>query len=176
MNEEIDLKLEKVLRKSFPDIADDYILVLKARNDVDVNSNEHVKSLINSIYYAQNSSRVFAGSSIVKLTKSLALYLNDKITYSEIEIVCEQTKRIPSYSILESIVQRYFNSGYKLSTKINFGKYRYALNDLYKFYQEKNNKIWEIFIDLIKRNDIEVASMGLPNFENMIGGAMGHDG
>ena len=74
MNEEIDLKLEKVLRKSFPDIADDYILVLKARNDVDVNSNENVKSLINSIYYAQNSSRVFAGSSIVKLTKSLALY------------------------------------------------------------------------------------------------------
>ena len=176
MNEELDLKLQKVLKKNFPEIADDYILVLKARNDVDVNSNENVKSLINSIYYAQNSSRVFAGSSIVKLTKSLALYLNDKITYSELEFVCEKDKLIPSYSVLESVVQRYFNSGYKLSTNVNYGKHRYALNDLYRFYQEKNNKIWEIFVDLIKRNDIEVASMGLPNFENMIGGAMGHDG
>lgn len=167
--EDAKLKIEKYLKKNFPDLAEDYQINLKAINDIDVNSNENVKSLINSIYYAQNSAKNLAGSSIVKLTKSLALYLNDTETYKEIENICEASKLIPSYSILESICQRYFNMGYALSTNIRFGKKRYALNELYKFYQEKNTAIWLLFIDLIKRNDIQVASTGLPNFENMVG-------
>ena len=168
MIEEAQLKLQRYLKKNFPDLADDYIVNLKANNDVDVNNNENVKSLINSIYYAQNSAKTSAGSSIVKLTKSLSLYLNDTDTYKQIEAICEATKLMPSYSILESICQRYFSMGYALSTNIRFGKRRYALNEIYKFYQEKNTAIWLLFIDLIKRNDIQVASMGLPNFEKMV--------
>lgn len=169
MIKEAEEKLEKYLKRTFPDLAEDYKINLKARNDIDVNSNENVKSLINSIYYAQNSAKNHAGSSIVKLTKSLSLYLNDVVTYKEIENICEATKLIPSYSILESICQRYFSMGYALSTTIRFGKRRYALNELYKFYQEKNTAIWLLFIDLVKRNDIQVQSMGLPSFENFAG-------
>lgn len=168
VKEEIQLKIHKYFKRNFPGVAHDYELILKPINNIDVNSNENIKSLINSIYYAQNSAKGFAGSSIVKLTKSLAKYLNDYLTYGELEEISEGTKLIPPYSVLESIVSRYFNSGYRLSTRVNYGKTTYSLNELYKFYQEKNNKIWLAFIDLIKRNDIQVPS-GLPNFENMIG-------
>jgi len=164
MKEEMQLQLNKYFKKKYSDYAD-YEVVLKPVTLVNLQTNENVKSIINSAFYIFNSGKGTA-LQMFRLVDALAVYLNDRLVREELQAIIKRDKKVPSISVIEIVLQKYLTMGYRLDKKINFGSKRFALSELSAILQEKQTQIFLIFIKILKDNDIQVP-FSMPNFSNI---------
>lgn len=163
--EEMTKKLNNYFSRTYKELADGYEVLIKPTNNLDINNNENIKSIINSIFLIDNTGKGSA-QKIYKLTKALAYFLNDKMTEDELDEIVKATKTVPSAYTIEQVLDKYFKLNTKLDKKVMYHSQRYALSDLGSILQAKKTEIYMVFVRLLKENDIQVP-WKVPDFDKI---------
>lgn len=163
--EEMTKKLNDYFGRKYKEFSNNYEVIIKPIHDIDISSNENIKSIINSVFLVDNTGK---GSTqqIYKLVKALAYFLNDDLTEQELDEIVKSSRKVPSVYHIEKVIEKYMKLNTKLDKHVMYLNTRYALSDLSSILQKKKTQIYMIFIRLLKENDIQVP-FSMPDFNGL---------
>jgi len=169
MNEEVSEKLNKYFTRSFPELKEDYEIIIKPILAIDLNNNESVKNLINAIYLVFLSKEPDSTSKLRVLIRQFCSLLKETDEVEEIEtIYLGVNKKLPVPNA-EIILQNALKDlNYKVNLKFRAGNKKYTLGELNLYLQDSKRKIMDIFFRVYERNNINIPFQ-LPNFSAMGG-------
>jgi len=170
MKEEAEEKLNKYFKKNFSDLTGYYKVIVQPINNIDLNNNDNIKNLVNSIYMTFLSKDPDSATRLYILVRQFAKSLNDFEEVIKLESIYQAREVKLPVPIIEMTIAKYITSKtYKLRKPVRCGKKLYTLGELNRYLQEKKRMIVDIFFELYNDNNINVPFQ-LPNFNNMAGG------
>jgi len=160
-------KVDNYFSKKYPELANDYIVVIKPNNKVDLNDNAGVKNIVTAIYMTFLSKEEDTTSRLYILVRRFANLVRDPERIKVLEEIYFDKKTKFSVPTLEIILKKYMAiPTYKVNKKVANGNKRYSIGELNEMLNTRKMKIFELFGSMYDENDIKVI-FSIPNFSNV---------
>lgn len=151
---EIEESIKKLMKKQFPDAEEEFEIIVKPTETVDVNS-PNIQNLVNAFYYVYLQAGPEICSNLYPIVRQFAKAFKEDKYLKEIENLWTGGKNQLLIPALESKVYRAMLNPFEIKRYNYGGSMVYTLGELNIRLKFVKTRLFDIFEDIYLKNDVQ---------------------